>query len=312
MTGYHRSVMLREVVEWLAPRPGFVVLDLTVGGGGHAEAILDRLRGQGSLMGVDRDAEAVREAEARLSGRPGVRVVKGSFGELGALLDSAGMGKFDGVLFDLGVSSRQLDAPFRGFSFRGEGALDMRMDRSQSLTAADLLSAASEEQLVQWIRDYGEERFARRIARGIVRERGVSPLETTTQLADLIRRVVPGSASHGRIHPATRTFQALRMVVNRELESLESALHEVVSRLVCGGRVVVLSYHSLEDRLVKKIFRGYTGRCVCPREFPVCRCNPVKVLKVLTGKPVRPSQEEIEQNPRSRSARLRAAERVAA
>ena len=277
----------------LALRPGTVVLDATVGLGGHAEAILERTGPSGRLIGLDRDEQALGAARRRLE-KYGERaaLIHGHFGELEKALDKLGAGEIQGALFDLGVSSLQLDEAGRGFSFGREGPLDMRMDPTQPVTAAEIVNRAPEEELREMIRSYGEERWAGRIARAIVRKR---PLATTAQLAELVRGAVPGAARHERIDPATRTFQAIRIAVNKELELLPLGLAQAVRRMSAGGRIVVLSYHSLEDRIVKVTFREQA------RE---------KILEVVTKKPLRPSEEETARNPRSRSARLRTAERL--
>ncbi len=267
-------------------------MDATVGLGGHAEAVLERIGPAGRLIGLDRDEQALAAARRRLE-RFGDRVtlVHGNFGELEKVLDGLGVREIQGALLDLGLSSLQLDEPGRGFSFGREGPLDMRMDPSAPVTAAEIVNRAPEEELREILRAYGEERWSGRIARAIARKR---PLATTAQLAEVVRGAVPGAARHGRIDPATRTFQAIRIAVNRELELLPLGLAQAVRRLSAGGRIVVLSYHSLEDRIVKVTFRGQA------REG---------VLEVITRKPLRPTEEEVARNPRSRSARLRVAER---
>ena len=293
MTFVHRPVLLREVLEGLALRPGAVVLDATVGLGGHAEAMLRTLGPEGRLVGMDRDREALELARAKLSDfGDQVIFIHGNFGELGKMLDQAGVRELDAELFDLGVSSLQLDKGERGFSFSREGPLDMRMDPDQETTAAHLINHLSPLDLERLIREYGEERWAGRIAKVITRNR---PFSSTSQLAEAVRSAVPSGARHGRIDPATRTFQAVRMAVNREQEELSSTLPQAIDRLKSSGRVAVLSYHSLEDRIVKNCFRDGAR---------------AGMLKLITRKPVRPSEEETAENPRSRSARLRVAERV--
>lgn len=288
----HVPVLVDAVLAWLRPRPGGVYVDATVGTGGHAERILQACGPTGRLVGIDRDPEALHVAQRRLSRFAGrVQLVRGDFADLKALVLQAGVREADGVLFDLGVSGLQLGRPERGFSFHLEGPLDMRMDPDQPLTAADLVNRLSEGELAGLLRRYGEEPFARRIARSIVQRR---PLSTTTDLVAAVEAAVPRHRRPRRIHVATRTFQALRIATNRELESLESALAQVPEVLRPGGRVVVISFHSLEDRLVKRAFRSD------PRLVPLLR------------KPVRPGPEEVHANPRARSARLRAAERVEA
>lgn len=307
---YHVPVLLEAALRWLNPRPGATIVDATLGGGGHSEALARALAPDGTLIAIDQDPEALEEAGRRLAGQPGFRPLRGNFGDLQGLLDRHGVGKVDGVLMDLGVSSHQLDQAERGFSFRHDAPLDMRMDLQGGTTAAELVAELSEADLETTIRDYGEERFARRIARRIVQEREKEPILTTGRLARVVESAVPPPARHGRIHPATRTFQALRIAVNDELGVLQRGLDAAVERLAPGGRVVVISYHSLEDRIVKTTFRRYEGECTCPPRVPFCQCNPLRVLKVLTRKAVEPDEGEIAANPRARSARLRAAERV--
>ena len=268
------------------------VLDATLGLGGHAEAILEAIGPSGRLIAVDRDQEALDLARKRLEGfKEQVLFLHGNFGDLSLLLDGAEVENLDAALFDLGVSSLQLEKGTRGFSFSHEGPLDMRMDREEPMTAAEVVNRTPLPTLTEWIRSFGEERWAGRIARAIVRDR---PFSSTTQLAEAIRRAVPGGFRHGRIHPATRTFQAIRIAVNRELELLPAGLHQAIDRLRLGGRIAVLAYHSLEERIVKHTFRegAAAGR-----------------LKILTRKPMRPSEEEVASNPRARSACLRMAER---
>ncbi|MDR5708407.1 MAG: 16S rRNA (cytosine(1402)-N(4))-methyltransferase RsmH [Armatimonadota bacterium] len=286
----HVPVLLHEVLLWLDPRPGGLYVDATVGTGGHAEAILERILPGGRLVGLDRDPEALVVARERLE-RFGsaVQLVQANFADLQQVLRNLGIERVRGVLLDLGVSQLQLAAPHRGFSFRLPGPLDMRMDPTSPVTAADLVNRLPERELAELLRRYGEEPFAARIAREIVRRR---PLSTTQELREAVLRAVPRSAWPRRVDVATRTFQALRIAVNRELEALERALPQAVEVLNPGGRLVVISFHSLEDRIVKHALRG------------------AKHLRVLTPKPVRPSPEEVRRNPHARSARLRAAERI--
>lgn len=302
--------MVERVLEYLRPRPGQVMVDATIGGGGHALALLEAMGGKGWVIGIDRDPEALQECRRRFRGRPQVRLIHADYAELDAVLEDQGVDRVDGILMDLGASSRQFEDAARGFSFRREGPLDMRVDRSRGQTAADLLARASRQELERIVRAFGEERYAARIARRLVEERQRRPIDTTRRLADLVWRAVPPAARRGRIHPATRTFQALRIAVNRELDRLGEGLERGIRRLTPGGRMVVLSYHSLEDRIVKQTFQRYLGKCTCPPEFPECRCRPQRLLQVLTPRPLRPDAREREENPRARSARLRAAERL--
>ncbi len=306
----HEPVLQREVLAALACRPGGFWVDGTVGGGGHAEAILRATSPGGRLLACDRDAGAVEAARARL--RPfGDRVDlrHADYRRLPALLDEIGAAPVSGILLDLGISSLQIDDPGRGFSFQKDGPLDMRIDRSQPGTAADLVNALPEEELAAILREFGEEKRARRIAHAVARARDSAPIRTTLELAGIVTAVVAGTS---RIHPATRTFQALRIATNRELEGLDLFLEEAIARLAPGGRIAAISFHSLEDRVVKRTFRRLTRRCLCPRGLPVCACGRPGVVRLVQTRAVRPSQEEVRSNPRSRSAKLRAAERLEA
>ncbi len=308
----HLSVLPAEALALLAPHPGGIYVDGTVGGGGHARLILEACSPDGRLIGLDRDPAALLAAAAWLAPfAERATLCRGSFADLGRHLDALGVAEVDGILFDLGVSSHQLDTPERGFSFRDDGPLDMRMDPAQQLTAAVLLARADAAELQRIFRDYGEERWAGRIAREIVRTRAAAPLATTRQLAELVCRVVPGGHVPHRIHPATRVFQALRIAVNDELGALQAGLTAALDRLRPGGRLVVISFHSLEDRLVKQGFRAAASSCVCPPRLPVCVCGRQAQAKILTPRGVRPAEAEIAANPRSRSAVLRAVERLA-
>ena len=306
----HRSVLCSEVVELLADVPAGLVVDATVGLGGHAEALLaanERLH----LLGLDRDPQALAGAADVLSRFPGrFRLESASFVQLSQLLASLDGPPPVAILADLGCSSLQLDSPQRGFSFSSDGPLDMRMGPDAAQTAADLLRDAPEEELMRIIRTYGEEPRARRVARAIVnhrREHG--PLETTRQLADLVLRTVGRPPRRG-IHPATRVFQAVRIAVNDELGQLESFLEPAVASLAPEGRIAMISFHSLEDRIVKHTLRRLAGACTCPPQLPRCTCGARTVVRILTPKPIRPSEAEIATNPRARSARLRAASKV--
>jgi 16S rRNA (cytosine1402-N4)-methyltransferase len=313
MSFRHLPVLPAEVLHWLAPRAGGVYVDGTIGGGGHAAATLEQASPDGRLIGFDRDADALRAAATRLApfGKR-VTLVRGNFADMAHELSHLGIDGADGILLDLGVSSHQLDTGNRGFSFLQDAPLDMRMDGDAGVTAADLVNTLPEEELARIIREYGEERWAKRIASFIVQERGKGALATTLQLVDLIKGAIPKAKWEERLHPATRTFQALRIAVNEELASLEKGLDAAVGMLNPGGRLVVISFHSLEDRIVKERFRAFSRGCICPRELPVCACNHQPDLHVLTRKPVMAGETEVAANPRARSARLRAAEKVPA
>jgi 16S rRNA (cytosine1402-N4)-methyltransferase len=312
MDGFvHISVMPDEVLHYLAPRPGGIYVDGTLGGAGHARQILEASSPDGILVGFDRDPAALKVAAERLAEFGGrVRLVSRNFAELASSLEEMGITGIDGLLLDLGVSSHQLDTAERGFSFQQDAPLDMRMDTTAVETAADLVNGLPERELERIIREYGEERWAKRIAAFIVKRRGEKPIETTLQLVDVIKGAVPRGAWDERLHPATRTFQGLRIAVNEELSSLEKGLADAVGLLKKGGRAVVISFHSLEDRIVKTSFRAFAHGCTCPKSIPRCVCGKIPQLKVITGKPVMAGDAEVTLNPRSRSARLRAAEKI--
>jgi len=298
-------VLLPEVIEGLRPVPGGCYIDATVGLGGHARAILEQSAPDGRVLAIDRDPDALARARAALEGfEDRVAYVRGQFRDLEALASDAGFVPCDGILLDLGVSSLQLGDAARGFSFREDGPLDMRMGPDASMTAAELVNEWPEDALERVLREYGEERHAGRVARAIVSAR---PIGSTRELADVVASVVRGT---GRIHPATRTFQALRIAVNEELGSLEEALPQAVRVLRQGGRLVVISFHSLEDRIVKQFFAREARNCICPPRIPKCVCGHHATLAPVTKKPIRATGKEVARNPRSRSARLRIAERL--
>ena len=306
---YHLPVLLKEVVEQLRPQRGGLYVDCTVGGGGHAEEILRASAPDGRLIGLDCDDEALAASRERLAAHEGrVQLTHANFAELQETLMSLGVTAVDGLVFDVGVSSRQFDEPSRGFSFQREGLLDMRMDRSTGQSAQDVIRDASVDELVRIFRVYGEERRARAIALRINRERVRQPITTTTQLAGVVEQVL-GPKRSG-IHPATRVFQALRIQVNRELENLERGLVAAVNVLKSGGRVAVISFHSLEDRIVKQFFVRMSTGCVCPPQLVGCSCGRKEIMRLVTRKPVTPTSEEAQQNPRARSAKLRVAEKI--
>ena len=307
---YHTPVLLEEVVAQLQPRPGGLYVDCTVGGGGHAEGILRASAPEGRVIGLDCDDEALAASRERLAAHEGrVQLLHANFAELEETLMSLGVTAVDGLVFDVGVSSRQFDEPSRGFSFQREGPLDMRMNRAAGPAAADVLREASVEELTRIFRVYGEERRARAIAMRIDRERARQPITTTTQLASLVEQVL-GPKRGGGIHPATRVFQALRIQVNRELENLQRGLVGAVNVLRAGGRLAVISFHSLEDRIVKQFFVRLSTGCVCPPQLVGCACGRQEVLRLVTRKPVMSTSEEVERNPRARSAKLRVAEKI--
>jgi 16S rRNA (cytosine1402-N4)-methyltransferase len=310
-SGSHEPVLLRETVALLEPRDGATLVDATLGAGGHAAALLEAIGPRGRLLGIDRDPHALSAARERLAGfGPTFTPLRGNHDELLSLLHEADVFAVDGILFDLGLSSLQLDDAERGFSFRYDGPLDMRMDPDAKLTAAELLATCTEEELRRILHTYGEERMAGAIAREVVRQRERRALTRTGDLAELVERVLGPRAQRYRIHPATRTFQALRIAVNGEIEGLEKLIIDAVSILRRGGRVAAIAYHSLEDRAIKHTLKGLAQRCSCPPDLPVCGCGKENLVRIVTSKPVRPTQEEIDRNPRSRSAKLRVAERL--
>ncbi|HEY7968991.1 MAG TPA: 16S rRNA (cytosine(1402)-N(4))-methyltransferase RsmH [Candidatus Limnocylindrales bacterium] len=311
----HLPVLVEEVMSMLSPAPDSLQIDATVGGGGHTERILEATTPGGRLLGLDADGAAIARVAGRLQPRFGDRLVlrQANFRELPTVAPEAGFGAVDGMLFDLGLSSFQLADRERGFGFRTGGPLDMRFDTSRGVPAAELLATLDASELTALFRRYGEEPQAPRIARSIVAERKTQPITTAEDLAALVERVAPGNPRvRRRIHPATRVFQALRIAVNEELEALQDGLAAAVDLLRPGGRLVVLSYHSLEDRIVKRFIAAERRGCVCPPELPVCVCGRNPRLRLVTGPSLTPSAAEIAANPRARSARLRAAERLAA
>ncbi len=306
----HVSVLLHECIDNLNIRPDGIYLDGTLGLGGHSYEIASRLT-TGRLIGIDRDETAIRRAGERLAPfGERVTLVHGNFSEAAEVLDRLGIEAVDGMLFDLGVSSPQLDETQRGFSYMGDAPLDMRMDASAGLTAYEIVNTWPEERLNRILWDYGEERYARRITRAILEAREKEPIETTLELVGLIRGAMPAAALREKQHPAKRSFQAIRIAVNDELGEVERMMATAPDRLRAGGRLCVISFHSLEDRIVKNGIAARENGCTCPREAPICTCGFVRTLKSVTRKPILPSEEEIEANPRSRSAKLRVAERV--
>lgn len=307
----HQPVLLAETVEWLSPPPGGTVLDGTFGLGGHAAELLKRLT-HGRYVGLDQDADALQHAGRALKDDPRVILRQANFADLLDVLTNLGISEVDSVLMDIGVSSLQLDSASRGFSFQQSGPLDMRMDQSAPLSASNVVNEYSEEKLSQIFWEYGEDRKARALARAIVKAREQKPFETTDELAALAKRVNYQPAKKGaQKHPATRLFQAIRMEVNQELQVLEKGLKAALQVLKPGGRIAVITFHSLEDRIVKQFFKKESVDCVCPPEIPFCQCDHKASLEILTRKPVTASEVETEQNPRSRSAKLRVAEKLA-
>ena len=306
----HRSVLLEETVNGLNIRPDGIYVDGTLGGGGHAYEICRRLGDKGSIVGIDQDEAAIEAAGIRLKDfGEKVTIVRSNYCEMKSVLQGLGIDKVDGIVLDLGVSSYQLDTAERGFSYREDAPLDMRMDRRQTMTARDIVNDYSEKDLYRVIRDYGEDRFAKNIAKHIVIEREKRSIETTGQLTEIIRGAITMKFQKKSGHPAKRTFQAIRIELNRELDVLKNSLDDMIDLLNPGGRLCIITFHSLEDRIVKSAFKKNEDPCTCPKDFPVCVCGKVSKGSILTRKPILPSQEEMEENSRSKSAKLRIFER---
>ena len=308
----HYSVLLNETIENLNIKPDGIYVDGTLGGGGHAYQVASRLSEKGRLIGIDQDADAIAAAGERLKEfGDKITIIRSNYANMKEELHRIGVEKVDGIVLDLGVSSFQLDTPERGFTYRDENApLDMRMDDRQSLTAKDIVNGYSEMDLYRIIRDYGEDKFAKNIAKHIVQERAEKPIETTGELTEIIRASIPMKVQVTGGHPAKRTFQAIRIELNKELEVLQNNLDDMIDLLNPGGRICIITFHSLEDRIVKTNFKRNENPCTCPSDFPVCVCGKKSKGKVVTRKPILPSEEELEVNSRSKSAKLRVFERV--
>ena len=307
----HYSVLLEECLEGLDIKPNGIYLDGTLGRAGHSRRIVRQLTEGGRLICVDRDRAALDAAQERLKDwMDRVTLVHSNFAAIDEILDGLGLDKIDGMLFDLGVSSPQLDDSSRGFSYMADAPLDMRMDRSEGLTAADVVNDWSQEELRRILLQYGEERYAGLIAAAIVRRRADKPIETTLELVDVIKSAMPGKALKEKQHPAKRSFQAIRIAVNDELTAVDRMIQAAVPRLKQGGRLAVITFHSLEDRIVKTGLAQFAKGCTCPPDFPVCVCGKTPDIKLITRKPILPGERELEENPRSRSAKLRIAEKL--
>ncbi len=307
----HTSVLLQETVDGLNIRPDGIYVDGTLGGGGHSYEICRRLGEKGSIVGIDQDAAAIEAASNRLKDfGEKVTIVRSNYCDMKSRLQELGICKVDGILLDLGVSSYQLDTAERGFSYREDAPLDMRMDTRQTMTARDIVNDYSQKELCRVIRDYGEDKFAANIAKHIVMARSKAPIETTGQLTEVIRAAIPMKYQKKSGHPAKRTFQAIRIELNRELEVLRDSLDDMIDLLNPGGRLCIITFHSLEDRIVKSAFRKNENPCTCPPDFPVCVCGKVSKGSIVTRKPILPSEEELEYNSRSKSAKLRVFERA--
>ena len=306
----HLSVLLQETVDGLNVKPDGIYVDGTLGGGGHSYEVCTRLGAKGSIIGIDQDEAAIEAANIRLKDfGEKVTIVRSNYCDMKSRLHELGIDKVDGIMLDLGVSSYQLDTADRGFSYREDAPLDMRMDQRSEMTARDIVNDYSEMDLYRVIRDYGEDKFAKNIARHIVQERAKRPIETTGELTEVIRHAIPMKFQKKTGHPAKRTFQAIRIELNRELDVLRDSLDDMIDMLNPGGRLCIITFHSLEDRIVKSAFKKNENPCTCPRDFPVCVCGKVSKGRVITRKPILPSEEEMEVNRRSKSAKLRIFER---
>ena len=305
----HVSVLLNECLDALNIKDDGIYVDCTLGGAGHSSHILQRLSKEGLLIGIDQDTDALKAAGERLKEYENKKLVHNNFHNIDSILEELDIPKVDGILMDLGVSSYQLDEGERGFSYMKDAPLDMRMNRDREFSAYDVVNSYSMEDLWRIIRDYGEEKFAKRVAEFIVNRREEKAIETTLELVDIIKAAIPAKARREGPHPAKRTFQAIRIEVNGELEILNKAIEDGVNRLNKGGRMAIITFHSLEDRIVKLKFRELANPCTCPKEFPICVCGKKPLVKLISRKAIDPSKEEVEENPRSRSAKLRVIER---
>ena len=302
----HKSVLLNETIDGLNIKPDGIYVDGTLGGGGHAYEVCRRLGEKGSIVGIDQDAAAIEAASARLKDfGEKVTIVRSNYCDMKSKLHELGIDKVDGIVLDLGVSSYQLDTAERGFSYREDAPLDMRMDTRQKMRARDIVNDYTEADLYRVIRDYGEDKFAKNIAKHIVQARAVKPVETTAELSEIIRASIPMKFQKKSGHPAKRTFQAIRIELNRELDVLRDSLDDMIDLLNPGGRLCIITFHSLEDRIVKSAFRKNENPCTCPPDFPVCVCGKKSKGSIITKKPILPSEEELEYNSRSKSAKLR-------
>lgn len=306
----HISVLLNECIEGLNIKEDGIYVDCTLGGAGHSSVILQHLSENGRLIGIDQDKDALKAAGERLKEFPNATLVHSNFENIKNVLDDLEIDGVDGILIDLGVSSYQLDTADRGFSYMQDAPLDMRMNREEEFSAYEIINGYTKEQLFRIIKEYGEEKFAKRIADFIIEARTEKPIETTFELVEIIKSAIPAKARREGPHPAKRTFQAIRIEVNRELAIISETINDGVAKLNKGGRMAIITFHSLEDRIVKKAYKDLTNPCTCPSGFPICVCNNEPVIKLITKKPIEASKEELEYNPRSRSAKLRVLEKL--
>ena len=306
----HISVLLNECIEGLNIKEDGIYVDGTLGGAGHSSEIIKNLCERGRLIGIDQDKDALKAAKEKLKDYNNVTFVHSNFYNIENILHDLNIAGVDGILMDLGVSSYQLDNGERGFSYMQDAPLDMRMNRENSLSAYEVINSYSEEDLFRIIKDYGEEKFAKRIANFIINKRKEKNIESTLELVDVIKAAIPAKARREGPHPAKRTFQAIRIEVNKELEIIEKTIRDGVERLNVGGRMVIITFHSLEDRIVKTVYKNLANPCTCPSSFPVCVCNKKPIVKIITRKPIEASKEELDYNPRSRSAKLRIIEKI--
>lgn len=306
----HLSVLLEETIEGLNIKEEGIYVDCTLGGAGHSIEILKRMNNNGRLIGIDQDTNALKAAGEKLKDFNNVTYVHSNFYSIDNILEELNVEKVDGILMDLGVSSHQLDVPERGFSYMKDAPLDMRMNRESDFSAFDVVNHYDEEELFKIIISYGEEKFARKIARSIVNVRQKKNIETTFELVDVIKASIPARLRKEGSHPAKKTFQAIRIEVNKELEILDKAIRDSINRLKPEGRIAIITFHSLEDRIVKNIFKDEANSCICPKEFPICNCGKESKIKIITRKPIEASEEELNLNSRSKSAKLRIAEKL--
>ncbi|WP_426349473.1 16S rRNA (cytosine(1402)-N(4))-methyltransferase RsmH [Alloiococcus sp. CFN-8] len=306
----HVSVLLNESIEALNILSDGIYVDCTLGGAGHSGEIIKRLSDKGLLIGIDQDQDALNQAKIKLGGYENLRLVKNNFQNIYSILEELEIKGVDGILMDLGVSSYQLDNPERGFSYMKDSPLDMRMNKDGDLTAEYVVNEYSEEELTRIIKEYGEEKFAKRVANFIIKNRNEKRITTTWELVDIIKAAIPAKARREGPHPAKRTFQAIRIEVNSELEIISGTIEDSVKKLNAGGRLAIITFHSLEDRIVKNTFRKLENPCTCPPEFPMCICGKEPMVKVITRKPIEPTEDEVKENPRSRSAKLRILEKL--